>query len=87
MEPECWIGPRATASIDSFFQPFYIGGSVANDRKILLGDLFVPDEDGESLLQYVYDFGDWWSHTIILSRSPSPPPPGTAVAYLVSGKE
>lgn len=84
-EPECWIGARASTSIDSFFQPFYIGAVAANDRKILLGDLFAFDADATSWLQYVYDFGDWWSHTIALSEAPSPPPAGTTVAYLESG--
>ena len=83
-EVECWIGPRMSTSIDAFFQPFYVGGALANDRKILLGDLFVPD-DGETLLQYVHDFGDWWSHTITITRSEIPPLDGTTVAHLDSG--
>lgn len=85
IEQECWVGPRASTALDSFFQPFYIGGAVANDRKVLLGDLFVPDDDGQTELQYVHDFGDWWSHTITITKTSSRPPDETTVAHLESG--
>jgi hypothetical protein len=86
LERECWIGPRVSTSLDNFFQPLYIGGALADDCKICLGDLFAPDAFGESKLQYVHDFGDWWSHTIDITRGEKAPVPEDAsVAYLESG--
>jgi hypothetical protein len=85
LERECWIGPRVSTSLDVFFQPLYIGGALADDCKVCLGDLFVPDEFGESKLQYVHDFGDWWSHTIVITRDKATVPGDVSVAYLKSG--
>jgi hypothetical protein len=85
LERECWIGPRVSTSLDVFFQPLYIGGALADDRKVCLGDLFAPDEFGESKLQYVHDLGDWWSHTIVITREKAPVPEDASVAYLQSG--
>lgn len=83
-ERECWIGPRRFCTLDTFFLPLYIGGDVADDRVICLGDLIDP-EAGVARLQYVYDLGDWWSHSIYVSRASVPPPGGVTVAHLVSG--
>jgi len=43
------------------FMPLYIGGCLANDTRITLGQLFALDEldDGKMYLQYVHDYGDW----------------------------
>lgn len=46
------------------FMPLYIGGCLANDQKITLGQLFVLNKNGDDgglHLQYVHDFGDWVS--------------------------
>jgi hypothetical protein len=83
LEQECWVGPNKSSALDIFFQPLYIGGAMADDTKILLGDFL--SEEGESSLQYVHDFGDWWSHTIKLCKTSEKPPEGVSVAHLVSG--
>lgn len=59
---------------------------MADDRKILLGDLVfdAPEEGYHYDLQYVYDFGCWWTHTIRVE--PCDPPEAGLVAKLVSGK-
>ena len=62
MEKEVWIGPVKSTALDKAHMPFYIGGALADDRKVKLGDLI--NEDGTIHLQYVYDFGDWISHTL-----------------------
>jgi len=85
MSEECWIGPRTTTAIDSVFQPLYIGGSMVNAKSITLGDLFLLDEKDEMYLQYVHDFGDWWSHTICVTKYNDQAPPDTTVAHLLSG--
>lgn len=86
LKEECWIGPRKSFALDAFFQPLYIGGDMADARDICLGDLWDPDEDGKTYLQFVHDFGDFWSHTITITRGAAyPPPAGETVAYLVDG--
>jgi hypothetical protein len=85
-QKECWVGPNRSTSIDVFFQPLYVGGALADDRHVLLGDLvYAGNVNGEGVmdLQYVHDFGCWWSHSIRID--PSEPPPDRSVAYLLSG--
>jgi hypothetical protein len=53
--------------------------------KVCLGDLLSPDDFGESKLQFVHDFGDWWSHAIDITREKSPAPEDASEAYLKSG--
>lgn len=86
LEKECWIGPVRSTALDIFFQPLYIGGAVADDRKILLGDLFFPKGKEVSHVQYVHDLGAWWSHTIEIRRNKCTVPDGSPPAVLVSGK-
>ena len=89
MSEECWIGPKVTTALDCMFQPLYIGGALANDKKITLGDLFITNEDDtdEMNLAFVHDFGDWWSHTISVSKfDGSKVPSNASVAHLVSGE-
>lgn len=62
---------------------------MANDKKIELGQLFALDDNvknNELLLQWVYDFGDWWSHSIHLSKYDGAVPAGATVAYLIAGE-
>lgn len=84
-EEECWVGPQRSTSLDVMFQPLYIGGAMVDDRNIFLGDLvFSKTEKGLDYdLQYVYDFGCWWSHTI--RAEPCDAPKDGGVAVLVSG--
>jgi|AntRauTorckE5430_2_1112549.scaffolds.fasta_scaffold02821_2 hypothetical protein len=67
------------------FQPFYVGGALCNDKKISLGDLFKYNEDSRMHLQFVHDFGDWWSHTIRVSEFKGKLPDNASVAHLLSG--
>ena len=83
---ECWIGPKTSTALDSMFQPLYIGGALANDKVITLGDLYALDKQDEIKLQYVHDFGDWWSHTISVSKYDGEVPTSASVAHLVSGE-
>ena len=53
------------------FCPLFIGGAFANDRDILLGDMYFSRDDVDErgmLLEYVEDLGDWQSHTIEVSE-------------------
>jgi len=85
LRQECWVGPQGSTALDRFFLPQYIGGAFADDRSILLGDMFYSQNSDSQLdLQYVYDIGDWWSHTIEVSEARDSG--STAAAELLSGK-
>ena len=86
LSEECWVGPKNSTAIDSMFQPLYIGGALANDKVITLGDLFNLDRQDEMKLQYVHDFGDWWSHSISVVKYDGEVPSSASVAHLVSGE-
>lgn len=70
--------------------PLYIGGCVANDKHITLGQLFVFNEsdDGNLYIQYVHDLGEWWSHSITVSKIDENDLPDNAnhVAHLIGGQ-
>jgi hypothetical protein len=83
---ECWIGPKTSTALDSIFQSLYIGGALANDKVITLGELFTLDKQDDLELQYVHDFGDWWSHTISVSKYDGEVPTSASVAHLISGE-
>jgi len=86
---EIWVGPKKGSPNDSMFQPLYIGGCMADDRKIELGQLFALNDNinnDELLIQWVYDFGDWWSHSIHLSKYDGTVPAGATVAHLIGGE-
>ncbi|KAL7539398.1 hypothetical protein ACHAXR_010730 [Thalassiosira sp. AJA248-18] len=91
LENECWIGPEISTARDSMFMPLYIGGRLANDKHVTLGQLFASSEcdDGNMHLEYVHDFGDWWSHSICVSKHSEEDgyvPKKAKVAYLVRGQ-
>ena len=86
MSEECWIGPKTSTALDRMFQPLYIGGALANDKKFTLGDIFALNEQGQMNLQYVHDFGDWWSHTICVSNFDGVAPSNASVSHLLSGE-
>ena len=87
LEEECWVGPDFSTALDVFFQPLYIGGALADDRSILLGDLcFNRERSSQCVLQYVHDFGCWWSHTIEVEISSEQPRTDGSVAILLSGE-
>lgn len=58
-----WIGPQKSTALDIMHLPFYIGGAFISDVKCKVGHLRLTPGD---CLQYVYDLGDWWSHTILV---------------------
>ena len=64
LKNEFWIGPTRSTALDLHFLPLYIGGALADDREIMLGDVFFSKHKEVCYLQYAYDFGAWWSHTI-----------------------
>jgi Plasmid pRiA4b ORF-3-like protein len=83
-----WIGPKVSSALDGFFQPFYIGGEMADDQKIMLGDLFYHqdhDDTKEMYIRYIHDFGDWWSHTLTVTKYSDDFPPDASVAHILSG--
>ena len=87
---ECWIGPQNCTAVDSFFQPLYIGGCTADDRSIELGDLLYGEFAGSNIddvidLEWVHDFGCWWTHSIHVE--PCQPPKSGHVAWLISGEK
>jgi len=94
MNEECWIRPKTSTALDTMFQPLYIGGAMANDKKLSLGDLCygTPNKNGETNLQYVHDFGDWWSHTITITHYHAEKediqalPQTFSVAHILSGQ-
>lgn len=86
MLEECWIGPKiSTAALDSMSRCFCIDSALTNIRR-QRWKIFITNKGGEMNLQYVYNFGDWWSHTIRITKYDSPVPTGATVAYLMSGK-
>jgi hypothetical protein len=89
LQKECWIGPKKSTAIDSMHQPYYIGGAMANDQNISIGQLFLLDntDEKEMKLQFVHDFGDWWSHAITISKfDKSVAAPSSSVAHLLGGQ-
>lgn len=69
--------------------PLYIGGYLANDKNITLGQLFVlnKSEHDDMSLQYIHDFGDWWSHSISVIKHIGDDgiPSQATAAYLIGG--
>lgn len=65
---------------------------MANDKNIRLGQLFALDDkvEGTLLLQYVYDIGDWWSHSICVTKFDETDdldvPNDATVAHLLGGE-
>ena len=45
---KCWVGPQNSTATDSFFQPLCIGGCVADDRNIFLGNLLHGEFPGSN---------------------------------------
>jgi Plasmid pRiA4b ORF-3-like protein/Ankyrin repeats (3 copies)/Kelch motif len=84
-----WIGPKVSSALDGFFQPFYIGGEMADDQKIMFGDLFFrgqDDNDTQTMyMRYIHDFGDWWSHSLTVTKYTGAVPPDASVAHVLSG--
>lgn len=85
MSQACWIGPNKTSALDSIYQFLYIGCALANDKAITLRDLFEDCPEDQVYLQYVYDFGDFYSHSITLEKYDGEIPKDATVAYLLSG--
>lgn len=88
MSQECWIGPKKSTALDNMFQFFYIGGAMANDKLITIGQLFSFQNNANTSmhLQFIHDFGDWWSHTIRVSKFEGIVPKNASpVAHLLSG--
>mmetsp|Transcript_20510 Transcript_20510/g.48176 ORF Transcript_20510/g.48176 Transcript_20510/m.48176 type:complete len:1099 (+) Transcript_20510:105-3401(+) len=88
-----WMGPKTSTSLDSVYMPLYIGGCLANDKDITIGQLFAKQNmDKESsgggvlYMQYVHDFGDWYSHTLMFECPREEDiPQDSSVAHLISG--
>lgn len=67
---------------------------MANDKNITLGQLFALDDNVEVsklLLQWVHDVGDWWSHSICVTKYDECDtgieiPTDATVAHLLGGK-
>jgi hypothetical protein len=67
---------------------------MANDKKIRLDQLFALSEtvkDGRLFLQWVHDIGDWWSHSICVTKyeqdnSGITVPANVTVAHLLGGE-
>ena len=87
MSNECWLGPKKSTALDNMFQFFYIGGAMANDKDISIGQLFTLDNNSHDSMniQFVHDLGDWWSHTIHVSKYDETVPKDASVAHLLSG--
>eukprot|EP00985_Skeletonema_marinoi_P016458 scaffold8867_cov66-Skeletonema_marinoi.AAC.1 len=86
LKDSCWIGPRTSTALDSMFMPLYVGGCVANDKQISIGQLYASEESDNLTVQWVHDFGDWYSHSIDISRCDGKNVPSNAnVAYLMEG--
>ena len=61
---------------------------MANDRDITLGQLFALKDSTSKdklLLQWVHDIGDWWSHSISVTKHEEEGPADATVAHLLSG--
>lgn len=85
LKGSCWIGPRQSTALDSIFMPLYIGGCVANDKQISIGQLFASEET-DVTLQWVHDFGDWYSHSIKISKYDGQNVTDSSVAFLIQGE-
>jgi hypothetical protein len=87
MSNECWLGPKKSTALDNIFQFYYIGGAMANDKDISIGQLFTLDNNVHDSMniQFVHDLGDWWSHTIHVSKYDGTVPKESSVAHLLSG--
>ena len=90
----CWLIPYIvfafihvffSTAIDTMFQPLYIGCCLANAKSISIGQLFSDRDEKEMFCQYVYDFGDWHSHSITVTKFAGKVPQGASVGYLLSG--
>ena len=87
LKDSCWIGPRTSTSTDSMFMPLYIGGCVASDKQLSVGQLFASEDCDNVKVQWVHDFGDWYSHSIEISRYDDENVPNNAsVAHLIRGE-
>ncbi|KAK1744344.1 kelch repeat-containing protein [Skeletonema marinoi] len=87
LKDSCWIGPRTSTALDSMFMPLYVGGCVANDKQISIGQLYASEQSDNLTVQWVHDFGDWYSHSIDISRCDGKKVPSNAhVAYLMGGE-
>ena len=90
MDNECWIGPKKSMAVDTMWLPLYIGGRIANDKQISLGQLFALDDDDKMFLQYVTDLGCWWSHSICVTKYDESDgikvPSDATVAHLIGGE-
>lgn len=85
LKGSCWIGPRQSTALDSIFMPLYIGGCVANDKQISIGQIFASEEI-DVTLQWVHDFGDWYSHSIKISKYDGQTMSDSSVAFLIKGE-
>lgn len=85
LKDSCWIGPRQSTALDSMFMPLYVGGCVANDKQISIGQLYASEDTDVVTLQYVHDLGDYYSHQITISKYDGQKPDSN-VACLVQGE-
>jgi hypothetical protein len=58
---------------------------MADDQKIMLGDLFYRRQDDDDAvtdkmyLRYIHDFGDWWSHSLTVTKYTGVVPPDASL--------
>jgi len=86
LKDSCWIGPRQSTALDSIFMPLYVGGCVANDKQTSIGQLFASEQTDTVTLQWVHDFGDWYSHSIKISKYDGRSLTDSSVAFLIQGE-
>eukprot|EP00986_Skeletonema_menzelii_P008040 scaffold3268_cov171-Skeletonema_menzelii.AAC.2 len=86
LKDSCWIGARQSTALDSMFMPLYVGGCVANDKQISIGQLFASEDTDIVTLQYIHDLGDWYSHQIKISKYDGQSLKDSTVACLVRGE-
>ena len=93
IDQSVWMGPKTSTSLDSVYMPLYIGGCLANDKDVTIGQLFAKENTnkkssggGVLYMQYVHDFGDWYSHTLNFECPlEGDIPKDTSVAHVISG--
>ena len=69
---EVWIGPRKSSALDYQHLPLFVGGAMADDRKVTLRALMAGAKPGETRsFVYVQDLGAWWQHTVEISLEPN----------------
>ena len=61
LRDEMWVGPVKSTALDASQKVWYVGGALVDDRKVFVRDVLLKKGDA---VQWVYDLGDWWSHTI-----------------------